>query len=71
MEQVRFYYKDEGVIELKLPGKLRIYGNIMVKFSYSSSFSFTPQELFRVTFNTAFISTENVLEVDRCSISPE
>ena len=43
----------------------------MVKFLYSSSFSFKPQELFRVTFNTAFISTENVVEVDRWSISPE
>lgn len=68
---MRFYNKDEGVIELKLPGKLRIYGNIMVRFLHSRSFALSPSELFRVTFNTAFISTENVLEVDRCSISPE
>ena len=54
-----------------LPGKLRLYGNIMIKFYHSSSFSFTPQELFRITFNTAFVGIENVIEVNRFTISPE
>ncbi len=41
-EQVRWYSQDEGVIELKLPGKLRIFGNIMIVFKYSNSFAFSP-----------------------------
>ena len=47
------YGEDEGTIELRLPGKLRIYGNIMIKFKFHSTFSTT--DLFRVQFNTAFI----------------
>ena len=68
--QVRFYYENE-VIDLVLPGKLRLYGNIMIKFYFSSSFAFTPQELFRITFNTAFVPVDNRIEVDRFMISPE
>ena len=43
----------------------------MVVFKYYGSFAFAPNELFRLTFNTAFIGTDNVIEVDRLSISPE
>jgi hypothetical protein len=32
---------------------------------------FLTQELFRITFNTAFIGTDNLLEVNRNEISPE
>lgn len=69
--EVRFYHHSEGSIDIKLPGKLRIYGDIMIVFKYYGSFAFTPLELFRVTFNTAFIGTDNLIEVDRWSISPE
>lgn len=68
-EQVRFYGEDEGTIELRLPGKLRIYGNIMIKFKFHSTFS--TADLFRVQFNTAFIGTDNTLHLSRWEISPE
>lgn len=32
---------------------------------------FIAQELFRISFNTAFIGTDNLLEVNRNEISPE
>ena len=41
----------------------------MIKFKYTATF--TTPELFRVTFNTAFIGTENVLNINRFQISPE
>jgi hypothetical protein len=41
----------------------------MIKFKYSTTFS--TADLFRVTFNTAFIGSENLLHVDRWQISPE
>ena len=61
--QVRFYFKQEGMIKLVLPQKLRIYGNIMIKFKYTTTFS--NSDLFRVTFNTAFIGSDNELNLDR------
>ena len=69
LDQVRFYSKNEGLIELKLPGKLRVHGNIMVVFRYHATFS-CPL-LFRVTFNTAFVKANDQIEVDRLEISPE
>jgi hypothetical protein len=68
---VRYIDASEGKIDLKLPGKLRMHGNIMIAFKYSGSLAFGPNDLFRVTFNTAFIGTDNMLDLDRLSLSPE
>lgn len=68
-EQVRFYGQDEGQIELILPGKLKIYGNILIKFKFHSTFS--TADLFRIQFNTSFIGTDNTLDLSRWEISPE
>ena len=37
-QQVRFYGEDEGKIELTLPGKLQLHGNILIKFKYHGTF---------------------------------
>jgi hypothetical protein len=68
-QQVRFYGEDEGKIELMLPGKLQLHGNILIKFKYHGTFN-TP-EMFRISFNTAFIGTSNILDLSRWEISPE
>lgn len=67
---MRFYDQNEE-IDLVLPGKLRLYGNILIKFYFYSVIAFNPIELFRITLNTAFIGTDNNIEVDRFMISPE
>lgn len=54
---------------MRLPQKIRLYGNIMIKFKYTTTFS--TADLFRVTFNTAFIGSENELKISREQISPE
>ena len=41
----------------------------MIKFKYTTTFG--TSDLFRVTFNTAFIGPENILESNRFQISPE
>lgn len=41
----------------------------MIKFKYTTTFS--NSDLFRVTFNTAFIGSDNELVLDRLMISPE
>jgi hypothetical protein len=41
----------------------------MIKFKYQGALS--SPDLFRVTFNTAFIGTENVLNINRWQIAPE
>lgn len=68
-DQCRFYFKQEGCIKLRLPKKIRLYGNIMIKFKYATTFS--TADLFRVTFNTAFIGMDNELKINRNQISPE
>lgn len=66
---MRFYGQDENKIELKLPGKLQVHGNIMIKFKYHATLM--TQDLFRITFNTAFIGTSNMVKLSRWEISPE
>lgn len=66
---MRFYFKQEGQIKLSIPKKVKLYGNIMIKFKYKTSFS--SSDLFRITFNTAFIGTENNIAINRWQISPE
>jgi hypothetical protein len=68
-DQVRFYGEDEELIELKLPRRLKLYGNIMIKFKYHTTFG--TGDLFRLQFNTAFIGTDNTLDLSRWEISPE
>ena len=41
----------------------------MIKFKYATTFSCS--DLFRVTFNTAFINVDNQLKINRTQISPE
>ena len=41
----------------------------MIKFKYATTFS--TSDLFRVTFNTAFINGDNLLKINREQISPE
>lgn len=41
----------------------------MIKFKYKTTFS--SASLFRITFNTAFIGTDNKIAIDRWQISPE
>ena len=41
----------------------------MIKFKYTTTFG--TSDLFRVTFNTAFVGAENILEINRLQISPE
>jgi len=67
--QFRFYYKAEGSINIEIPGNLKLYGNIMIKFM-NASYAGT-SSLFRTTFNTAFIKKDNILTCDRWQISPE
>ena len=69
--EVRFYSQDEGGINIKLPGKLRLAGDFMLVFKHLGSYRFSPIELFRITFNTAFVGSDNALSFDRWSLSPE
>ena len=41
----------------------------MIKFKYKTTFS--SANLFRITFNTAFIGSDNKIAIDRWQISPE
>jgi len=68
-DQVRYYSKEERVIELPVNSQLTLFGNIMIKFNALGTIS--NSDLFRVTFNTAFIPSTNVLKLNRYEISPE
>ena len=68
-EQVRFYYKNEGVIELEVTEKHLLYGNLLIQFKSVGSLS--NSKLMRISFNTAFIGASNKLECTRWNISPE
>ena len=46
-----------------------LFGNLLVKFKNVGSMS--NSNLFRITFNTAFIGPSNRLEYGRWNISPE
>lgn len=67
-DQVRFYSRDDGFIQLDLDN-LPLFGNILVQFKTVGSIS--NSNLFRTTFNTAFIGRNNLFEVNRRCISPE
>ena len=68
-EENRHYKGSERLIEFNLHRPLRLFGNIMISFRQVGVFKTT--ELFRITFNTAFIAKQNRMELDRMEISPE
>ena len=48
---------------------VHLYGNIMIVFKDIKNLG--NSEIFRISFNTAFIGDDNVFEIDRWNISPE
>lgn len=68
-EQNRHYKGSEKQIEYVLPRPQPLFGNIMISFRQVGTFK--TSELFRITFNTAFIQKQNTMELDRLEISPE
>ena len=67
--QVKFYYKTDEVIDLVLNAKIHLYGNIMIQFKNKGRTS--NSDLFRITFNTAFIDYTNCMICSRWQLSPE
>ena len=67
-DQVRFRYCEEGMINFEIEN-LELYGNIMIQFKSIGQLSTT--NLFRITFNTAFLNIENKVQIKRLNISPE
>ena len=57
-DQQRFVTKLEGEIDLPLHEPQILFGNIMIKF-FTKGTLLNNSELFRVTFNTAFIGFKN------------
>lgn len=70
-QQVRTYDRDRDIkIDLPIYGKpVLLYGNIMIVFKDSKMTG--NSEIFRLSFNTAFIGEDNLIEIDRWQISPE
>ena len=68
-KQVKYYTKEDKFIELSVNKNLNLFGNIMIKFNNMGTLS--NSDLFRVTFNTAFIPQNNILKLHRYEISPE
>ena len=68
-DQVKFYPKSEGVIQLVLKTKLHLYGNILMIFKHSGSTM--NSEIFRLSFNTGFIPSRNMIHCNREMVSPE
>ena len=56
-------------INLNVEGSIILTGSILIVFKQSSFASTT--DLFRLTFNTAFIGERNYLKLSRWEISPE
>jgi len=69
LDQCRFYWKDEIKIDFTIQEKLVLVGSIMI--SIKNRGTLNNYELFRVTFNTAFIGKSNKLVCHRKMISPE
>lgn len=67
-DQVKFYSKKNGCIELEIDN-LALFGNILIQFKTMGSLS--NSNLFRTTFNTAFIGRNNSIEVNHKCVSPE
>jgi hypothetical protein len=65
---VKFYGKNKGLIDLDI-NNLPLYGNILIQFKTVGSIS--NSNMFRTTFNTAFIGKNNFYEVNHQCISPE
>ena len=59
------------MINLYIPGQLNLFGNIKIKFNYYSVLGNASHELFRITFNSAFIGTNNKLKACRTEVGPE
>ena len=69
--QVKTYDRDKDIkIDLPMYGKpVHLFGNIMIVFKDIKVTG--NSEIFRISFNTAFIGDDNVFEIDRWNISPE
>ena len=63
--QVKHYDRDKDAkIDLPIHGKpVLLYGNIMIVFKDSKMTG--NSEIFRLSFNTAFIGQDNMIEIDR------
>lgn len=61
--------KQSPNIELDMPGKVQIIGDVMIRFNYSGVLAV--EELFRVQFNPAFVGADNVLDLGLKDICPE
>ncbi len=62
-DQVKFYESSLGMIKLKLKQPLHLHGNILIQFKQIGTLM--TSNLFRITFNTAFIDKKNKLLCDR------
>ena len=63
---MRTYDRDKDVkIDLPIIGKpVILFGNIMIVFKDQSKITGNG-EIFRISFNTAFIGDDNLIEIDR------
>ena len=68
-EQVRFYKREEGGIDLEINTKIPICGSILIVFKHKGKMG--ESSMFRVSFHTAFIGYSNTLVCNRNQISPE
>ena len=66
---MRKYRTNEGKIMLPIKTVLPLFGNIMINFKTVGSMK--NSDLFRFSFNTAFIQKSNVIVGTRWQISPE
>lgn len=70
-DQVRTYDRDKDFcIDFKIDANPLIKGNVLIEFK-QINFTGSTSEIFRVTFNTAFIGQRNKLKLKRNEISPE
>lgn len=65
---MKIYYKTVGQILLTVPDVI-LCGDNMIQFKNISILG--NENLFRITFNTAFIDSSNKLHLKRWNISPE
>lgn len=66
---MKFYYAQEGIIDLVIRDDVPLVGNILIQFKAIGKL--TTSNLFRISFNTAFIDRSNKIVVDKTLISPE
>lgn len=61
--------QNNGVIEFVFDEPLKLYGNILLKLKHMGSM--TVSNIFRISFNTAFVPYNNTIKIDRLQIGPE